>query len=129
VLLIGGEAEQERLPRLLQALPSSRIELARNLPLSELAQRLAGCAAFLGHDSGITHLAAAVGLPALVLWGDSAEAIWRPQAEKLVVLKEVGGLEELPVSRVLEAVAEVLRSVSVESYSRVASWIKDTEGV
>jgi len=101
LLLVGGEAEQERWPRLLKALPSARISQAYNLPLSELAQRLHSCAAFLGHDSGITHLAAAVGLPVTALWGDSAEVVWRPQAEKLVMLKEETGLNNLTVSRVL----------------------------
>jgi len=105
LLLIGGEAEQDRWPRLLKALPADRVTEAKNLPLRELAQRLASCAAFLGHDSGITHLAAAVGLPTLVLWGESADAIWRPQAEKVVIIKETSGLQELTVSRVLEEFA------------------------
>jgi len=105
LLLVGGEAEQERWHRLLKALPADRVSEAKNLPLRELAQRLASCAVFLGHDSGITHLAAAVGLPTLVLWGESADNIWRPQAEKLVIIKETSGLEHLTVSRVLEELA------------------------
>jgi len=105
LLLVGGEAEQERWHRLLKALPADRVSEAKNLPLRELAQRLASCAVFLGHDSGITHLAAAVGLPTLVLWGESADNIWRPQAEKLVIIKETGGLHDLTVSRVLEELA------------------------
>ena len=104
----GGEAEGERLTRLAKGLPASRVEIARNLPLTELARRLAVCAAFVGHDSGITHLAGAVGLPLVVLWGGSAEAVWRPKAEKLILVKEARGLQEIQVVKVLEALAGLL---------------------
>jgi len=103
LLLVGGEAEEERLARLAKVLPGSRLQLARNLPLPVLAQHLTACQAFIGHDSGITHLAAAVGLPAVVLWGESVEALWRPQGQKLIILKHPQGLHEISVSRVLEA--------------------------
>ena len=52
-------------------------------PLPELAARLANCCGFVGHDSGITHLAAAVGLPGVVLWGASVETVWRPRSERI----------------------------------------------
>ena len=105
ILLVGGEAEGDRLTRLAQVLPPPRLHVLRNLPLPQLAENLSNCAAFLGHDSGITHLAAAVGLPLYVLWGDSAEAIWRPQAERLTILRHPSGLKELPVKQVLDCLA------------------------
>jgi heptosyltransferase-2 len=111
LLLVGGEAEGERLQRLAAALPPARLRVAQSLPLAELARRLAGCRAFIGHDSGISHLAAAVDLPCLVLWGDTAEGIWRPPSGKVVVLRYPGGLARLPVTEVVER----LRSLLVES--------------
>ena len=72
LLLVGGEAEGDRLQRLAATLPPARTRVAQSLPLAELAHRLAGCRAFIGHDSGISHLAAAVGLPGVVLWGETA---------------------------------------------------------
>ena len=112
LLLIGGEAEGERLQRLARDLPPDRFTLAQNLPLVELAQRLAGCRAFLGHDSGITHLAAAVGLPGLVLWGPSNEVVWRPRSERMKILRGSPGLASLPVEQVLAGVKELLAEVS-----------------
>lgn len=97
LLLVGGEAEGERLERLATELPPDRIELARSLPLTELAARFAGCTGFLGHDSGIAHLAAAVGLPGLVLWGPTNATVWRPRSERFtIVLAPDGRLENLP---------------------------------
>ena len=101
LLLVGGEAEGERLQRLAGALPSARCSIARGLPLAELAQRIQSGAAFVGHDSGITHLAAAVGLPCVVLWADTLEEIWRPQGERLVVLKEITGVRAISVGKVM----------------------------
>jgi heptosyltransferase III len=108
LLLVGGEAEGERLQRLAAALPAARLQIAQSLPLAELAQRLRGCAAFVGHDSGISHLAAALGLPCLILWADSVEEIWRPQGEQLVVLREPGGVRAIGVERVVRELTRLL---------------------
>jgi heptosyltransferase III len=101
LLLVGGEAEGGSLQRLAGAMPSVRCSIAQGLPLAELAQRIQSCAAFVGHDSGITHLAAAVGLPCVVLWADTLEEIWRPQGEQLVVLKEITGVRAISVDKVM----------------------------
>jgi len=111
LLLIGGEAEGERLQRLAAALPPARFRVAQSLPLAELARLLAACQAFIGHDSGISHLAAAVGLPGLVLWADTAEEIWRPPSQSVIVLRHPAGLARLPVEKVLQQ----LRRIGTES--------------
>ncbi len=82
--------------------------MAQSLPLADLARQLAGCRAFIGHDSGISHLAAAVGLRCLILWGETAEEIWRPPSEKVVVLRHPDGLARLPVAAVVEQVRGVM---------------------
>lgn len=107
ILLVGGEAEGDRLERLAKNLPPERIQIARSLPLTELAARLRSCIEFIGHDSGISHLAAALGLPTLVLWGNTIEEIWRPQGERVVILREVRGLAALTVERVLQELIQL----------------------
>jgi heptosyltransferase-3 len=101
LLLIGGEAEGERLQRLAAALPPTRTRVAQSLPLAELARLLQRCAAFVGHDSGISHLAAAVGLPGVVLWGSTNEEIWRPPHEQVMVLKNPGGIRVIQVEEAM----------------------------
>jgi heptosyltransferase III len=102
-LLIGGEAEGDRLDRLSPRVPAERLQLACNLPLVELARRMSQCAAFVGHDSGITHLAAALSLPTCALWGESVEAVWHPRGERVTVLRHPRGLAGLDVEQVIEA--------------------------
>lgn len=108
LLLVGGEAEGDRLQKLAAALPPTRVSVARNLPLAELARRLQSCAGFVGHDSGITHLAAALGLPCVVLWAHTIEEIWRPQGERVQILRATSGLATLPVARVLAVLQPLL---------------------
>jgi len=109
LLLVGGEAEGERLQRLAVAMPSARCSIAQSLPLAELAQRIQSGAAFVGHDSGITHLAAAVGLPCVVLWADTLEEIWRPQGERLMVLREITGVRTISVEKVMNELRKLNR--------------------
>jgi heptosyltransferase-3 len=103
-LLVGGEAEGGRLERLAALLPAGRADVLRSRPLPELAARLTACHGFLGHDSGITHLAAAVGLPGLILWGPSNVRVWRPYSERMTVLESGEQMSSLTVNRVHSAV-------------------------
>jgi heptosyltransferase-3 len=49
-----------------------------NLPLEELAARLAGCHAYLGNDSGVSHLAGLCGARTVVLFGPTSPVVWSP---------------------------------------------------
>lgn len=107
-LLVGGEAEVGRVRRLSAVFRPERLALAQALPLAELARRLQPCLGFIGHDSGISHLAAALGLPALVLWGETNENVWRPRGERVTVLRSPEGLQGLPIERVLDQLQRFL---------------------
>jgi ADP-heptose:LPS heptosyltransferase len=110
ILLVGGEAEGERLDRLARGLPPSSGSVARSLPLTTLAGMLQRRAFFVGHDSGISHLAASLGLAGLVLWGETNEDVWRPRSDRFRVLRHAHGLPGLPVevvfSQLVESMAE-----------------------
>ncbi len=104
LLLVGGEADTERVARLLAALPNDRVRCAQGLSLPELAGCLQNCALFLGHDSGISHLAAAVGTPTLLLFGPTDPAIWAPTNRNVRVLRApAGDWQRLGVEAVLAA--------------------------
>jgi len=68
VILPWGDPEDRlRAERILKAAGSG--ELLPRLRLTELARTLAGASAVVGVDSGLAHLAAAVGTPAVTLYG------------------------------------------------------------
>lgn len=100
LLLAGGEAELDRLDRLARLWPLERLRVARRLPLVDLGRWLSACTLFVGHDSGITHLAAAVGLRGLALWGETNEAVWRPRSTQIEILRAHEGLCALSVEQV-----------------------------
>jgi ADP-heptose:LPS heptosyltransferase len=55
--------------------------------LYALACWLARARLYIGNDSGITHLAAAVGTPVLALFGPSNPAIWAPRGANVRVAR------------------------------------------
>lgn len=99
--IISGEAE----PAEVRTLPGTPW---RNLPLSELLARLSRCRLFLGHDSGISHLAAAAGIPCLLLFGPTDPALWAPPRPQVHVLQRASDLATLPLHAVQQAVANLL---------------------
>lgn len=109
--LVTGEAERER--GITEAISSAWHDLGHDhwdsLPLAELADRFQQCAALLGHDSGISHLAAACGAQCLLLFGPTDPEVWAPPQTGVRTLRAPGGtLADLPLEDVtLEAVAFV----------------------
>jgi heptosyltransferase-2 len=108
IMIVGGEAEGDRLARLAAELPAERYEIIQSLALSDLAARLQSCAGFVGHDSGITHLAAALGVRCVVLWPHTVMQIWRPPAEQVTIIKEASGIVNLMSERVVEEVKKIV---------------------
>lgn len=90
VLVIGGESDAAQLQQIRQ-IPSGRFTVLENLPLCTLGAILARTALFAGHDSGISHLAAAAGTSCLLLFGPTDPDVWAPAGAKIHVLRAPGG--------------------------------------
>jgi hypothetical protein len=62
------------------------LENAVRIPdLYDLACWLAGARLYIGNDSGVTHLAAAVGVPVLALFGPTDPAVWGPRGSHVLI--------------------------------------------
>ena len=111
LLLVEGEADAEPAQFLVEKwkdLPHLR---ARWLPLPILAALLRETALFLGHDSGITHLAAASrrDLPVVALFGPTDPIVWAPPRSGVRVLQKGTLLRNLAVEEVLQAALASLK--------------------
>ena len=85
------------------------MRFAQNLPLPVLGAILAGCRAFVGHDSGISHLAAAAGAPCILLFGPTDPAVWAPANPGVRVLaSETGRVEDIALDSVRAMVDSLL---------------------
>lgn len=105
-LIIGGESDSARLAAFRQ-IARERVTFLENLPLAELGAVLSRCDLFLGHDSGISHLAAASGAPCLLLFGPTDPEVWAPANPAVTVLQAPeGDLSRLEVGAVLARVKE-----------------------
>lgn len=103
-LVVGGESDTERLGAL-RADAENRTTFLENLPLPELGAVLSRCALFVGHDSGISHLAAAAGAPCLLLFGPTDPDVWAPANPGVSVLRAPDGdLSRLDVAAVLDKI-------------------------
>jgi ADP-heptose:LPS heptosyltransferase len=71
--------------------------------LYELACWLATARVYIGNDSGITHLAAAVGTPVVALFGPTDPRIWAPRGPQVHVIARPA-LADIAVEEVLATV-------------------------
>jgi ADP-heptose:LPS heptosyltransferase len=55
--------------------------------LYQLACWLRGAAVYVGNDSGITHLAAAAGVPTVALFGPTDPELWAPRGPRVCIIK------------------------------------------
>ena len=80
-------------------LPDAEIRIVN---LYELACRLAGARVFIGNDSGIAHLAAAVGTAVVALFGPTDPRVWGPRGRDVRVLQATE-MAAIPLADVLAA--------------------------
>ena len=79
--------------------------------LMELAETIGACAAYVGNDSGITHLAAAAGVPVVALFGETDPAVWGPRGPHVRVLQGEGGcMDRIRVDEVMGALVTAMES-------------------
>ena len=72
-------------------------------PLGEIKSLLSGASLFLGNDSGPAHMAAALGLPVVAIFGASDPAIWHPWRTASVVVQNAAGIQSVTERQVLDA--------------------------
>lgn len=75
--------------------------------LSKVKTLLANAALFLGNDSGPAHIAAAFGIPSVVLFGPSNPSIWGPWQTESEIVVAPDGLDRVSVSRVIAALEKL----------------------
>jgi ADP-heptose:LPS heptosyltransferase len=79
VAIFAAANERAEAQAVIDALPlASRIDLVGRTNPLEAAAALQRCALFVGNDSGLMHMAAALGVPTLGLFGPSDPALYRP---------------------------------------------------
>ncbi len=116
VLVIADEKEREQILPLLQSIPdNNRIELLGR-ELAVVAACLKRATLFVGNDSGLMHLSAAVGAKTLGLFGPGYEDIYGPWGMHCASVRTVESREELltRLKRSDNPKLNLMRGLSVE---------------
>ncbi len=82
---ILGEADSEIAHGLREQAPDAAV--LSDCSLMDLAGALAASDLYVGNDSGVTHIAAAVGIPVVALFGPSDADLWCPRGTNVRLLR------------------------------------------
>jgi heptosyltransferase-2 len=129
ILLVGDEGDREFSRPIAEALGERCLDLTGRARLIETAAHVARCRAFVGNDSGLMHLAEAVGVPVVSLFGPTVEAFGyfpsRPESrtiERRLACRPCSRNGSLPCPR---ATRECLDAISAETVAHAVATLFD----
>ena len=85
----------------------SRFRVLAGATLSEIKALIASASLFIGNDSGPAHMAAALGTPLVVMFGNSDPVIWGPWRATAETLTSPGGIGSISVEQVVSAAERI----------------------
>jgi heptosyltransferase III len=96
IAVLAAAHERAQAAPLLAALPPDRcLDLIGRTDLLTAAAALRRCALFIGNDTGIMHIAAAMGTPTLGLFGPSLPAQYAPWGQRTAVVRTAKSYAEI----------------------------------
>jgi ADP-heptose:LPS heptosyltransferase len=111
LLVVGAASDFERAQRLLDCWPGSTAHACGKLSPRETAAAMEKSILFIGHDSGPLHLASAMGLYTIGLFGNhNLPNLWHPYSKISNVVHNMQGIMEITVQEVEIKIDFVLSS-------------------
>lgn len=83
------------------------VTIIEDVPLERLAAFLAESALYIGNDSGVSHLAAAMGTPTIVIFGPTRPEIWAPRGIRVEIVRSLWSATENLVWPSYAAIEEI----------------------
>jgi hypothetical protein len=107
VVAVEGPADGDAGRAFLAEVGDVPVARAAGLTVPQVASLLMGCGVFVGNDSGVSHLAAALGVPTVAVFGPTDPAVWAPRGPRVRVATAGEGGSWPCASDVLEVVREI----------------------
>ncbi len=123
VILFGAAAERPVAARIAAEMERRAVNLAGETKVGDLRALFASCDLFIGNDSGAMHVAAAVGLPVVAIFGSSDPEGTRPVTSQCTIVQQRVScspcfLRECPVDH------RCMTRIGVEAvYAAARQWI------
>ena len=119
LMFVGAAEDSERAERLIQAWSGAALNLCGRLSPRETAAALERAIAFVGHDSGPMHVAAAVQTRCVALFGANnmprnMPRRWHPYGNIHRVIHEIAGIDRITPERVVEAIRAQVQIAQME---------------
>ena len=124
LLLVQGPADEEAVSQVLKGLVGVDYLVARNLSIKKVAALLSCASLFIGNDSGCSHLAAALGVPTVALFGPTDPQTWAPRGERASWLH--GGVACAPCERETQRFCEQQLCLEAIEVDAVLACIAET---
>jgi lipopolysaccharide heptosyltransferase II len=96
IAVFGGPGDRELAERVTREMAAPAVSLAGCLRLGETAAALRRCALVISNDTGPMHMAAALGVPVLALFGPTPPNQFGPLGPHQTVLRARGGCPDCP---------------------------------
>ena len=112
IVLIGGKADEDKSREIARAIGVNAVNLAGELPLEKTAALIEQADLMVCNDSGPMHIAEALHIPIISLFGPTDPNIWAPVGKRNRVIQcddvnpastgRDGGIAEIPVETVYQ---------------------------
>ena len=123
-VLIGGPADEQAVERV-RKLGLRDVPVIQRQGLTAIAGILAQARLFIGHDSGLTHLAGALQIPTVAVFGPTDPRQWAPQGDHIAVVtgpacscQDWAGVQACGAKSCLSIAAEDILAASVSLLRR-----------
>ncbi len=106
ILIVGGKDEEEDVAKIESLLSSKILNFVGKADLLETAELIRFCRFFVSNDSGIMHLATAVGVPVFAIFGPKDERHVGPYGNKNTVIRNGKEVNNVTVEQVIESIEQ-----------------------
>jgi len=107
LVIVSGEADEDQVRSLRAIWKNERVQFAKNFPLPDLVAIFEN-AIFVGHDSGISQLAAAAGANCILLFGPSDPEVWAPKGKDICVIRSKSdAMEDIDLAEVRKLLTDL----------------------
>ncbi len=128
ILIVAAPHEREQIKAMFEGLPSSQIIDAIGHDLLTVAACLRRCRLFVGNDSGLMHIAAAMRVPTLGLFGPGYPAIYGPWGDHTAYVRTPEKAEELlaRIDKTANNTPNLMQSLTLEAAYQAATGLLNT---
>lgn len=103
ICLVGGPADNDSVRNVQSLLNHLEYGMLTGMDLLQIGQYLQYAKLFIGHDSGLSHLAASFGVPSVLLFGPTDPEKWAPRGTHVAVIRKFCHcLEKAAIARCMD---------------------------